>query len=516
MAGGDDASAKATGRLKQLSSHVLPNSQDNNPDGSNPLAGEKRKPKRQHVALPSDYSDVLTELAKLRAIAATPDSSSRGFIAQKKAGKLWVRERLSLLLNESSFHELGSATGTATFSQTGPRTEEVEGFVPSNNIQGLGTITVNEGTVSRRKRKIIVTADDFSIRAGHLDGATPEKTVLAEKMALAMRIPVVKLVDGSSGGGSVTLIKKEGYSYVPLVRGFHYVVPQLNQGIPNLGAVLGPAVGLGAARVTACHFSVMSADIGSLFNAGPLVVEGATFEQGLDIKDLGGPSMHCTNGTIDNLAANENESMEQIKTVLGFLPDHGGIAPPSTECKDNTDREDVRLRSVIPRRQNRMYNPRTIIESVVDERSWFEIGALWGTTAIGGLARLGGRPVGIISLNCEVNGGAIDAAGSQKLTRLLKFCDVFNLPVVQFLDIRKYQRYFLNLSQIHFHHIAERRSQLVTRSAPSQSALLPCVGESNLLKHTTQLQRPSSPSLRGASTGLLAGSWSTAAILCHA
>jgi len=85
-----------------------------------------------------------------------------------------------------------------------------------------------------------------------------------------------------------------------------------------------------------------------------------------------------------------------------------------------------------------MYDPRKIITTVVDVGSWFEIGALWGTTAIVGLARLGGRPVGIISLNCEVNAGALDAAGSQKLTRHLKFCDSFNIPIIQFVDVPGY------------------------------------------------------------------------------
>jgi acetyl-CoA carboxylase carboxyltransferase component len=87
-----------------------------------------------------------------------------------------------------------------------------------------------------------------------------------------------------------------------------------------------------------------------------------------------------------------------------------------------------------------MYNPYTIIESVVDKGSWFEIGRLWGTTSIAGLARLGGRPVGILSNNCEVNSGALDALGSQKLLKMIKFCDVFNLPIVQFVDVRKYFR----------------------------------------------------------------------------
>lgn len=197
-------------------------------------------------------------------------------------------------------------------------------------------------------------------------------------------------------------------------------------------------IGLGAARVVSCHFSVMAADIGALFNAGPKVVEGATFEEGLDFQDLGGPIVHCTNGTIDNLAANEAECYEQLRTILSYLPNTGTEAPPVAPCEDPEDREDLGLRQVIPRRAARMYNPRTIITSVVDRGSWFEIGSLWGRTAIGGLARLGGRPVGVVSLNCEVNGGALDAAGSQKLTRLLKLCDVMNLPILQFIDVRTY------------------------------------------------------------------------------
>lgn len=85
-----------------------------------------------------------------------------------------------------------------------------------------------------------------------------------------------------------------------------------------------------------------------------------------------------------------------------------------------------------------MYNPRTIITEVVDQGSFFEIGALWGTTAIVGLARFAGKPVGIVSLNCEVNAGALDALGSQKITRMLKFLDVFNIPLVQFVDVPGY------------------------------------------------------------------------------
>ncbi|KAL4934900.1 hypothetical protein BDV06DRAFT_234962 [Aspergillus oleicola] len=383
-----------------------------------------------HLTLPLDYSDVRSQIDTLKKIANTPDLSRRGYTRQKQAGKLWVRERLEQLLDANSFQEIGSLSGTVTWEKIAPQHEKPLSFTPSNNVQGLGKL---------RGRRVLLTADDFSLRSGHADGASAGKTIYVEKLALALKIPVVKLVDGSSGGGSVTTIRKEGWSYLPYVPMFHQVIQQLNEGIPNVGAVLGPAIGLGAARVTACHFSVMAADIGSLFNAGPEVVKGATFEEGLSFQDLGGPMIHCTNGTIDNMAANEAECFEQLRTVLSYLPNCGKYnAPPVIPCHDPEDREDVALRRVIPRKQTRMYNPWTIIRSVVDKDSFFEIGALWGRTAISGLARLGGRPVGVISLNCELNSGALDAQGSQKLARLLKLCDVMNLPVLQFVDVPGY------------------------------------------------------------------------------
>ncbi|KZM20652.1 ligase [Ascochyta rabiei] len=408
---------RATDRLAQVSAHITPNTP------------KRRRRKGADSDLPADYSDILGQITALRKIAATPDPKNRGYVRQKQAGKLWVRERVEQLLDAGSFQEVGSVSGTVKWRQTGPSKEEPVEYVPSNNVQGFGKL---------RGRKVVFTADDFSIRAGHADGALMEKTIYMEKLAIALKLPIVKLVDGSSGGGSVTTIRSTGFSYVPPLPSFSQVVQQLNLGISNLGAVVGPAIGLGAARVVACHFSVMAADIGSLFNAGPSVVANATFEEGLSFTDLGGPAMHCTNGTIDNLAPDEAGCFEQLRTVLSYLPNIGTQLPPTIKCSDPIDRVCENLRTVIPRAKNRMYNPRTIIISVVDSSSFFEIGALWGTTAIVGLARFDGRPVGIVSLNCEVNAGALDALGSQKITRMLKFLDVFNIPLIQFVDIPGY------------------------------------------------------------------------------
>ena len=242
--------ANSSQRLSQVAGHVAP---------------KKRRALRTKETLPADYSDILGQLDSLRTIANTPDTKNKGYVRQKQAGKLWVRERVLQILDEGSFHEVGSVSGTVKWKKLEGVKEEPVSYIPSNNVQGFGTL---------RGRKVVFTADDFSIRAGHADGALVEKTIYMEKLAIALKLPILKLVDGSSGGGSVTTIKTAGFSYIPPMPSFEYVVKQLNMGIPNLGAVLGPAIGLGAARVVACHFSVMAADVGALFNAGPKVVAG--------------------------------------------------------------------------------------------------------------------------------------------------------------------------------------------------------------------------------------------------
>lgn len=425
-----DQSQKAVDRASQVSGHL--EGSDSSTPSETTAPRRRRKAKRDQDDLPADYSDILSHLSTLRKLANTPDHSRRGYVKQKESGKLWVRERIEKLLDAGTFKEIGYATGTVTWKQLGGEREEPESFTPHNNVQGWGELN---------GRKILFTADDFSIRAGHQDGHLMAKTLFTEKMAIAMRIPIIKLTDGSSGGGSVSTIEATGFSYVPPMSGFDVVAKQLNMGIPNLGAVVGPAIGLGAARVVSCHFSVMAANVGSLFNAGPSVVKNATFEEGLSFTDLGGPAMHCTNGTIDNLAATEEECFKQIRTVIGYLPNCGTQLPPvlsEAETDDPIGRADISLRTIIPRKRERMYDPRKVISTVVDKGSFFEIGALWGRTAIIGLARFGGRPVGILSNNAEVLSGALDAAGSQKLTRHLKFCDVFNLPIIQFVDAPGY------------------------------------------------------------------------------
>jgi acetyl-CoA carboxylase carboxyltransferase component len=153
---GTPPSTTATDRLAQVSAHIAPNTP------------KRRRRKGAASDLPADYSDILGQIDTLRKIAATPDPKNRGYVRQKQAGKLWVRERVEQLLDPGSFQEVGSVSGTVKWRQTGTRSEDPTDYVPSNNVQGFGRL---------RGRKIVFTADDFSIRAGHADGALMEKTV---------------------------------------------------------------------------------------------------------------------------------------------------------------------------------------------------------------------------------------------------------------------------------------------------------------------------------------------------
>jgi len=275
-----NSAEKAHERLSQISSHLSTSSSSSSSSFSSSTQSNtsKRRTRRKSAAdeLPADYSDILGQVATLKKIANTPDLENRGYIRQKKAGKLWVRERVESFVDKGSLREVGSVSGTVEWKTIGPEREEPVKYVPSNNVQGFGKL---------RGRPIVFTADDYSIRAGHADGALAAKTQHMEELSLSMKLPMVKLVDGSSGGGSVTTIKTEGWSYLPVVKTFHTVSKALNGGIPNLGAVVGPAIGLGAARVTACHFSVMAGDIGSLFNAGPNVVAGKFMFEAYEYED---------------------------------------------------------------------------------------------------------------------------------------------------------------------------------------------------------------------------------------
>jgi acetyl-CoA carboxylase carboxyltransferase component len=337
---------------------------------------------------------------------------------QHKAGRLTVRERIDRLLDSGSFHETGALAGAATYDG-----DKLAAIRPANFVMGTGRIG---------GRRVVVGGDDFTVRGGANDASIGGKQGYSEKMARELRLPIIRLVDGTGGGGSVKTYEITGRTYVPGNPAWDVITASMSE-IPVLAAALGPVAGLGAARVACSHFSVMVRGVAQVFVAGPPVVERA-FGTPIDKESLGGWKIQVEAGSVDNVVDSEDEAFEQIRRVLGYLPRNVWEMPPRATPADDPRRRAEALLSIIPRNRRRPYDVRTLLGHVVDRDSFLEIGAKYGPSLVAGLARLDGYPVGVIANDPMHSGGALTAAGSEKLTRIVDLCDTFHLPVVNFVD----------------------------------------------------------------------------------
>jgi acetyl-CoA carboxylase carboxyltransferase component len=337
----------------------------------------------------------------------------------KAAGKLTVRERIARLVDAGSFHEIGAVSGFAEYAPDG----SLERFSPTNFLFGRARI---DG------RPIVVEADDFTVRGGAADAGIWMKQVAAAQMANELRLPVVRLVDGSGGGGSVkSLDGPQGRTYVPRNPAWEWVVRNLAT-VPTVGLALGSVAGLGAARVVTSHYSAMVRGLSQLFVAGPPVV--ARVGEQVDKEQLGGSHIHTRNGSVDDEVESEDEALARARRFLSYLPASVYELPPRGARTDDPSRRDAWLLDAIPRDERKVYKMRPLLESLVDRDSFFEIGRRWGQAVIVGMARLDGWPVAVMASDPYYYGGGWGADASQKVTRFVDLAETFHLPVVHLVD----------------------------------------------------------------------------------
>jgi acetyl/propionyl-CoA carboxylase alpha subunit/acetyl-CoA carboxylase carboxyltransferase component len=395
------------------------------------------------------WTPMLDKVAALQAIAhkrLAPGSNDPGVVRQRNRRKLTCRERIDALLDPGSFREIGSLAGFASFDEAGDVTE----FTPASHVGGQGRIDA---------RACIVCADDFTSRGGHADGAIGQKSRYLDRLSIELRTPSIRLLDGSSGGGSVaTMVPKQdgaaegsvkestgaikagrprvvggGGSFLPGHLGSTYYTEQLAT-VPVVNLLLGSVVGIGAAKAVLGHFSVMVRDISQLFVAGPPVVSHA---MGYEVtkEDLGGWHIHCRNGSVDNLAESEEEAMAMTRRFLSYLPSSAYEAPPVVPTTDPADRREEELLTLVPRKRTATFDVRRAIRLLADRDSFFEIGPLWGTDQVTGFVRMAGHPMGVIASDSRhANGGALTADGCDKLRRHHDLCDLFHLPILNLVD----------------------------------------------------------------------------------
>jgi len=337
---------------------------------------------------------------------------------QKLRGKLNVRDRMALLLDDGSFREIGKIAGKGVYNEIG----DLENFTPSNFIFGRGDI---DG------RPVVATGDDFTVRGGAADAAIHRKFTQAEQMAHEMRLPLIRMIDGTGGGGSVKMIEDMGFTYVPFVPGWDHVVKNLDT-VPVVALALGPTAGLGAARAVASHYSIMVKGLAQIFTAGPAVVAALGEKQ--DKESLGGSIIHTRNGVIDDEAADEAQAFDMARRFLSYLPSYAGAPLERGEPNDSPERADEALLSIVPKDKSKAYNMRRIIEAVADDGSVFEMGRRWGRAVITAFARFEGWPVAVLASDPTFLGGSWTADTAEKAKRFTALAEQFSMPVIHLVD----------------------------------------------------------------------------------
>jgi acetyl-CoA carboxylase carboxyltransferase component len=343
-----------------------------------------------------------------------PDKVAR----QHNGGKLTVRERIDALLDKGSFRETGALAGKARYDENGELLE----FMASNTVFGRGRL---DG------RPVVVVGDDFTVRGGAADASIWQKQVMADQMANELRLPIIRLVDGTGGGGSVKSLEIDGRTYVPANPAWDWVVANMAT-VPTVSLALGSVAGLGAARVATSHYAVMVKGISQMFIAGPPVVARAG--ETLTKEELGGSDIHARAGAIDDEVESEHEAFEKAKRFLSYLPSSIDDLPPRAGPTDDPQRRDDWLIRAIPKDRRKVYDMRRIVASVVDQGSFFELGKKFGRSAITGLARLDGWPVAVLAGDPMHYGAGWTATASQKVVKFVDLAQTFHLPVVHLVD----------------------------------------------------------------------------------
>jgi acetyl-CoA carboxylase carboxyltransferase component len=337
---------------------------------------------------------------------------------QRGRGKLTVRERVAFLADPGSFHEIGKIAGKAVYGLD----DALEAFTPSTSVTGRARI---------ENRPVVILADDFTVRGGASDASIWQKMVQMIKMATEYRMPLVQMIDGTGGGGSVKSLEKDPRTYIPETPGWNEIVHGLSQ-VPFVSLALGPCAGMGAGRVAASHFSVMVKELSQVFVAGPPVA--IALGEHVTKEELGGWKIQAQNGTVDNVVDSEADAFAAARRFLSYLPSSIHEVPERRPPTDDPKRREESLLSIVPKDGRTPYKPRRIIEAAVDQGSFFEIGHDWGRGIVTGLARIDGYAVGILAGDPFFLDGAWTADVCDKVTRHMDLCSTFHLPVVHFVD----------------------------------------------------------------------------------
>lgn len=335
---------------------------------------------------------------------------------QHASGKLTVRERIDLLFDEGTFVESGLL---AHHQSSSPAMQGK--FTPGDGVvTGVGEI---DG------RKVAVIAYDFTVMAGSMGMVTEIKATRMREVALRERIPLVWLVD--SAGARIQ--EATGSMFARTGDLFREQVV-MSGVVPQVAAMMGPGAAGTAYIPGLADFVPMVKGTSNMALAGPHLVKAAVGED-VTAEDMGGSQVHCkVSGVADREVEDDPSCISAVRQYLSYFPSSNLERPPMTEVADPIDRRVEELHEIVPANPRQAYDVHKVITALADDGVFFPMKPDWARNVVTGLARFGGRPVGIVANQPKFLGGALDVNGADKAARFVWLCDAFHIPLLFLMD----------------------------------------------------------------------------------
>ncbi len=338
---------------------------------------------------------------------------------QHKQGKLTARERIDLLLDPESFSEINLFV----------ETRATDFGMDARRSPGDGVVT---GSGRVNGQLVFVASQDFGSLGGSLGEMHAEKIVKIQELAMKAGAPIVTILD--SGGARIQegVLALHGYARI-FQRNTH-----ASGVIPQISVILGPCAGGAVYSPAITDFVFMVDGLSKMFITGPEVIKAVTGED-VSVEELGGGAVHSsTSGNAHFLAKDERECFEMVKKLLSFLPSNNLDDPPLSDAPEWPPDENPELDGIVPAEATHAYDVRDLISNVFDDGDFIEVHTDFAKNIVVGFARLRGKPVGVVGNQPTHLAGVLDIDSSDKLARFVRFCDAFNLPIINFVDVPGY------------------------------------------------------------------------------
>jgi acetyl-CoA carboxylase carboxyltransferase component len=334
---------------------------------------------------------------------------------QKAKGKQTARERIEALLDSGTFNEI-----EPFITHQGDEMNLLgEKYYGDGVITGYGQI---------HGRTVYLYSQDFTIYGGTLSEMQSHKICRVMDLAVRNGVPFISLID--SGGARIQEGVRSMGGYAEIFRRN----AQYSGVVPQISVMLGPCAGGAAYSPALTDLVIMVEKQSLMFLTGPEVIKAVTGEV-IDGESLGGAAVHMSVSGVAHLSvSSENEALETVRRFLSFMPSNNVENPPYLKPLNDASWMDESLNQIVPIDPSEPYIMHQVIEKIVDTDSFLEIQPDWARNAIVGLARIGGHSVGIVGQEPAVMAGVIDIDASDKMTRFVRMCDCFNIPLVTFVD----------------------------------------------------------------------------------